>query len=238
MFRGNRGKRRYTVRRSFKSANQFMGQAIPGNDIGDFELTGERTEPVAQMSLLGDYVWPVAVSFTIALLGSILTYLVVKEFEYTFTFRQVMIEFVALALLSFLLSVRHIFSLKWVKEVIDEFLPEPEPVPVIELTVNVKDKRNKVVTMHRPQLTCSSEQLLEFTSGVLKARKSLAVKTWAGKNKPFSRDQYDRFMISCERSGLVVKVGNGRELTEQGEQVFEEIWGKRQELLNPPTLSE
>ena len=121
---------------------------------------------------------------------------------------------------------------------IDEFLPEPEPVPTIELAINIRDKRDKITTQHRPQLEVLPEQLLDFASGVIKARKSLAVKTWTGKGKPFSRDQYDRFMVSCERSGLVVKAGKGRQLTEQGEQVFSEIWDKRGELLNPPALLE
>lgn len=237
MYRGKSANKRLTVRRSFKSANKFMGH-VPssGNDLpGDFELSGERIEPVAQISLFGDYLWPVAVAFTFAFLAGILAILALNEFGYSLTFRQAAIVFVALMLVAFLIAVGRVFSLKWVKEVMDEFLPEPEPQPMIELTVNIKDPTGKVNRVLRPQFSVSPNQLMEFVIGVIHVNKGLAVKTWVDDERLFTRPEFDQFMTDCEKAKLIERKGSAvnspRVLTETGRETFQEIWENRAELL-------
>lgn len=231
----SKGHRRLTVRRSFHSANRFM-QSIPGNDMGDMEIAGEKIEPIRAMGFISDFVVPLAIAFMIAVLVTALALLIVSELGYIWTIRQAAILFVALMLAAFLLWISKAYMLTWVKETLDEYLPEPEPQPVIELTVNVADKNDKVATMLRPQFQVTPTQLVEFASGVIHAKKTLSQKTWVDDEKLFTRPEFDAFMAECEKAKLVERKGSAtnspRILTTLGEQTFTEVWENRLDILD------
>ena len=127
MYRGKgKGHRRLTVRKPFKSTNYFMQQSIPGSDMGEMEITGEKVEPIRALGFISDYVVPLVVAFTVAVLAGALTLLIVSEFGYSWTVRQAAILFVALMLGAFLLWVSKAYMLTWVKETLDEYLPDSD----------------------------------------------------------------------------------------------------------------
>lgn len=99
---------------------------------------------------------------------------------------------------------------------------EPEPRPVTEITVTVP--KQGAASVYFLKTDVDHGVLRSFCKAAVGGA-TLAVGSWAGGGKPFTRQQYDGLMAELTRAGLVEDLGGnkGRTLTRAGRHVLARI---------------